>query len=82
MIDLVMWDLDETMLPTEYFEGATRYRTMRPHLLPDFAGSHCYDGVADAVLQTPDVRTGVVTSSPRWYVEKMLDGPSRMSSST
>lgn len=74
MIELVLWDLDETMLPSQHLRDA-RHRPDPCELigLPDFAGTALHDGVAEAVLGTPGVRTGLVTSSPRWYVEQLLD---------
>ena len=74
MIDFVMWDLDETMLPSQHLRDA-RHRSDPCELtrLPDFAGTGLHDGVSHAVLGIPGVRTALVTSSPRWYVEQLLE---------
>lgn len=74
MIELVLWDLDETLLPSQHLRDA-RHRSNPCELaqLPAFAGTSLHDGVAQAVLGTSAVRTGLVTSSPRWYVEQILD---------
>lgn len=74
MIELVMWDLDETLLPSEHLRSV-RHRTEPCHLpqLADFAGTALHDGIAQAVQGTSKVTTGLITSSPRWYVEQLLD---------
>lgn len=74
MIDLVMWDLDETLLPTQHLRDA-RHRTSPCNLaqLAAFDGTALHVGISDAVLGITGVRTGLVTSSPRWYVEQLLD---------
>ena len=74
MIELVMWDLDETMLSSQHLLDA-RHRSDPCELarLPGFAGTALHDGISDAVGCIPGVRTGLITSSPRWYVEQLLD---------
>ena len=74
MIDLVMWDLDETLLPSQHLRDA-RHRSSPCELsgLGAFAGTALHPGISDAVLGMTGVRTGLVTSSPRWYVEQLLD---------
>lgn len=74
MIELVMWDLDETLLRSEHLREA-RHRSDPCELarLPGFAGTALHAGVTEALLGTSEVRTGLVTSSPRWYVEQILD---------
>lgn len=74
MIELVMWDLDETMLPTRHLRDV-RHRSEPCALeqVSTFTGTALHDGVSDAVIGISGVRTGLVTSSPRWYVEQILE---------
>lgn len=68
-----MWDLDETLLPSQHLLDA-RHRSDPCELarLPHFAGTALHDGVAEALIGAPNVRIGLITSSPRWYVEQIL----------
>ncbi len=74
MIELVMWDLDETLLPTQHLRDA-RHRTSPCDLahLEAFAGTALHVGITDDVLSIIGVRTGLITSSPRWYVDQILE---------
>ena len=74
MIELVLWDLDETLLPSEHLRSARHRHTPCDLLeLDEFAGTALHDGVAEALVAAPGVGTGLITSSPRWYVEQILD---------
>jgi HAD superfamily hydrolase (TIGR01549 family) len=73
MIELVMWDLDETMLPTEHLRTARHSpRPCSLEHLPEFAITRLHHGISDALRQTSSVAKAVVTSSPRWYVDQLL----------
>ena len=74
MIELVMWDLDETLVATMHLRDA-RHGTKPCDLsqLASFVGTSLHAGVDEALRGIKGVRTGLVTSSPGWYADQLLD---------
>ncbi len=74
-LDLILLDLDETLLSTELLREARHSR--RPLTLADVFGYDAirlHDGVTEGLSALARLaRVGLVTSSPRWYVEQILD---------
>lgn len=69
-----MWDLDETLLSSEHLRSARHRRA--PCILaelPEFNGTVLYDGIERAVRRLCHARSALITSSPRWYVDQLLD---------
>lgn len=73
-LDLILLDLDETLLPTESLRDARHSQTSLELLNVDgFDAIRLHDGIAaslDALAAL--TRVGLVTSSPRWYVDQIL----------
>ncbi|WP_448388530.1 HAD family hydrolase [Microbacterium aurum] len=73
-LDLILLDLDETLLPTDSLRDARHSHTRLELLSVDgFDAIRLHDGVAaslDALAAL--TRVGLVTSSPRWYVDQIL----------
>lgn len=73
-LDLVLFDLDETLLPTDSLLAVRHSHVPRDlRDLDGFAEIRLHDGVATTLDALTDlIRVGLVTSSPRWYVEQIL----------
>lgn len=73
-LDLILLDLDETLLPTESLREARHSRTCLELLnVNGFDTIRLHDGVAASLdALTALTRVGLVTSSPRWYVDQIL----------
>lgn len=73
MIELILWDLDETLLPTSALRYA-RHGSLSCDLgsLAAFADIALHGGIGDAMAQMSGIASGLVTSSPRWYVDQLL----------
>lgn len=73
MIELVLWDLDETLLPTNALRDA-RHGSQSCELasLAAFADIALHGGIGDAMARMSGIASGLVTSSPRWYVDQLL----------
>lgn len=72
--DLVLLDLDETLLPTELLVDA-RHSDWPVDLatIEGYARVGLHDGISDALIALATLtRVGLVTSSPRWYVDQIL----------
>lgn len=73
-VELVLVDLDETLAPTGFLRDARHSR--EPLALSGVPGfsqlvPHC--GIEDALFALANRYTvGLVTSSPRWYVDQLL----------
>ena len=72
--DLVLLDLDETLLPTEALREARHAE--RPSdlaLVPGYELIRLHDGIRDGLAALSlFTRIGLVTSSPLWYVDQLL----------
>jgi len=74
VVELVLWDLDETLLSSHHLRDARHQSTpCELRQLDVFPGTALHEGVAQVMTKTEDVRMGIVTSSPLWYVEQILD---------
>lgn len=73
VIDMIMWDLDETLLPSETLR-AVRHGAdpCDLALVPAYTGIALHAGIADAIRRSSVVQCGLVSSSPRWYVDQIL----------
>lgn len=73
-LNLILLDLDETLLATELLLNARH--SAEPIDLSEVEGYgalRLHDGVADGLASLASVaRVGLVTSSPRWYVTQVL----------
>lgn len=74
MIELILWDLDETLLPSEHLRTA-RHQSAPGDLrnIEGFTDTALHDGVARVMERSTEFRMGLVTSSPRWYVQQIVD---------
>lgn len=74
-VEIVLFDLDDTLLPTD----SLRTHRHSPHAVDltrvdEFLSIVPYEGMLDALLAVSSgMRIGLVTSSPRWYVEQILN---------
>ena len=69
----MLWDLDETLLPTEPLREARHGAPIDLRRHPSWEEIHLHDGISEAFSRLERVPIGVVTSSPRWYVQQILD---------
>ena len=73
-LDLVLVDLDDTLLPTSSLLEARH--SQQPVDLSDVSGYEClrpYDGVLAALSMIAGrFPVGIVTSSPCWYLEQLV----------
>lgn len=73
-VELVLVDLDETLAPTEFLR-AERHNRIAVSLsdVADYSSLTLHAGMREALddLQR-DYSVGLVTSSPRWYVDQLL----------
>jgi HAD superfamily hydrolase (TIGR01549 family) len=73
-IELVLFDLDETIVPTTTLLMARHSkvpRTLRD--LGEYDGIQPHPGIARAIADVAaSRRVGLVTSSPTWYVDQLL----------
>lgn len=73
--DLVLLDLDETLLPTKVLAGA-RHAKEPVNLsgVEGYGSIRLHDGIVEVLDQLRrSVQVGLVSSSGRWYVEQLLD---------
>ncbi|MBQ9917181.1 MAG: HAD hydrolase-like protein [Microbacterium sp.] len=73
-LDLILLDLDETLLPTDSLRDARHSHTSLELLdVPGFDAIRLHEGVAASLDSLATLtRVGLVTSSPRWYVDQIL----------
>ena len=74
-LKLILFDLDDTLLPTSSLRDH-RHSKKAVDLthLDEFQSALPYKGVVPALHAiSMKVRIGMVTSSPRWYVEQILE---------
>src|ERR1700753_2713544 len=72
-----LFDLDQTLLDSKYIEVWRRLRIwslveQNLHMVRQFAGTGLAPHQLPAAMQALGHRVGVVTSSPRWYAERLL----------
>lgn len=73
-LDLILLDLDETLLATELLLDA-RHSSDALDLseVEGYGALRLHDGVADGLTSLASLwKVGLVTSSPRWYVQQIL----------
>lgn len=73
-LDLILLDLDETLLPTESLREVRHSRTpIELHNVSGFDAIRLHEGIAASLDTLAGLTSiGLVTSSPRWYVEQIL----------
>ena len=71
---LVLLDLDETLLPTATLAEVRHGGVARPlAAVPAYAGIRLHPRMQEVVEQLASrTRVGIVSSSPRWYVDQVL----------
>lgn len=72
---LVFLDLDETLLPTSIL-AKTRHSGVPQTLnsVPGYSALALHDGLFNAIMDLKAlVPIGIISSSPRWYVEQILE---------
>jgi len=73
VIDAVLWDLDDTLVPTSALADARHSNGLRP-LASEASWPSVvpYAGMVETLTTWSGPSIGLVTSSPRWYVEEIL----------
>jgi len=72
-VEAVLFDLDNTLLGTDKLEDARRHKKLEEleRLLPEVKLFKKMKNVLEAVSQK-GIPLGIVTNSPRWYAERIL----------
>lgn len=74
-VGIVLFDLDDTLLPTDSLR-TYRHSPQAIDLtqVDEYLSIIPYEGIAEALIAVSSrVRIGLVTSSPRWYVDQVLN---------